>query len=56
MVEGTEFPHLVQKYGVRGVPKTIVNEETSIDGAVPEAVMVRRILEAVRGGGKIEAA
>ncbi len=47
MVEATEFPHLVQKYGVRGVPRTIINETTALEGAVPEDVFVAGILEAV---------
>lgn len=48
MVEATEFPHLSQKYGVMGVPKTIINESVSIEGAVPEAMFVQRVLEAVK--------
>ena len=33
MVEMTEFPQLVQRYDVMGVPKTVINEEFSIEGA-----------------------
>lgn len=36
MVEMTEFPQLVQRYNVMGVPKTIINEEFSLEGAYPE--------------------
>lgn len=46
MVEATEFPHLAQKYGVFGVPKTVINETVSFDGAVPEEVFLQRVLEA----------
>lgn len=46
MVEATEFPHLVQRYGVRGVPRTVVNEAVFIDGALPEDVYLARVLEA----------
>jgi hypothetical protein len=45
MVEATEFPHLAIKYQVMGVPKTIVNEELHIEGAVPEPTLMRRIYE-----------
>jgi predicted DsbA family dithiol-disulfide isomerase len=44
MVEATEFPHLVQRYGVRGVPKTLVNEGVAIEGALPEEEYLDRIL------------
>lgn len=45
MVEATEFPHLVQRYGVQGVPRTVVNEAVFIDGALPEEVYLTRVLE-----------
>lgn len=47
MVEATEFPHLVQRYGVRGVPKTVVNETVFIEGAVPEDAYLSKVLEAI---------
>ncbi|MGM0401886.1 MAG: protein disulfide oxidoreductase [Chloroflexota bacterium] len=47
MVEAVEFPQLANKYRVQGVPKTIINEEVSVEGAVPEAVLVARILQAI---------
>jgi len=46
MIESTEFPHLVQKYSVFGVPKTIINETISIDGAVPEETFLENVLKA----------
>jgi glutaredoxin-like protein len=46
MVESMEFPHLVQKYGVRGVPRTIMNETVTLDGATPEDVFLAHVLEA----------
>ena len=48
MVEAIEFPHLSVKYNVRGVPKTIINEEHSVEGAVPENILLEKILEAVK--------
>ncbi len=49
MVEMTEFPHLVQKYDVMGVPKTIVNEEFSIEGAAPEKAFSEYVKMASEG-------
>ncbi len=46
MIEATEFPHLVQKYGVFGVPKTIINDAITVDGAVPEEVFLGNVLKA----------
>lgn len=46
MVEATEFPHLTQRYNVFGVPKTVINETVTFEGAVPESVFLARVLEA----------
>jgi len=46
MIESSEFPHLSQKYNVFGVPKTIINETISIDGAVPEEAFLEHVLKA----------
>jgi predicted DsbA family dithiol-disulfide isomerase len=48
LVEITEFPHLAQRYKVRAVPRTIVNETGSIEGALPEAEFVEAIIAAAR--------
>jgi predicted DsbA family dithiol-disulfide isomerase len=48
MVEATEFPHLVQKYGVVGVPRTIINEDFSATGAVPEEKLLSEITRAIQ--------
>ena len=47
VIEAQEFPYLAQSYGVRAVPKTIINNAIEILGAVPEPVLVQRILTAV---------
>ena len=47
MVEATEFPHLSQKYQVMGVPRTVINEATFIEGSVPEAMLLDKVKEAV---------
>ncbi len=47
MVESTEFPHLANKFNVYGVPKTVVNETVTFEGAVPEEEFLAHVLEAV---------
>jgi len=46
MIEATEYPDLVVKYTIQGVPKTIVNEAHAIEGALPEPYFVEQILQA----------
>ena len=46
LVEVTEFPHLAQRYSVRAVPRTVVNETASIEGAPPESEFVRAVVAA----------
>ena len=36
MIEATEFPDLSNKYGVMAVPKIVINDKTSFEGAYPE--------------------
>lgn len=43
MVEATEFPHLSNKYSVMGVPRTVINETTFIEGAAPEAMLLAKL-------------
>ena len=45
MVEATEFPHLANKYEVYGVPRTVINETIHIEGAVPEPVLVNKLMQ-----------
>jgi predicted DsbA family dithiol-disulfide isomerase len=46
-VEATEFPHLANKYEVYGVPRTVINETTHIEGAVPEPMLVNELMKAL---------
>lgn len=46
VVEVAEFPHLGQRYQVMGVPKTVFNDNVSVEGAVPEAQFVAKLLTA----------
>ena len=43
-VEATEFPDLARRYQITGVPKTIVNEEIEILGALPQDAFVEQAL------------
>ncbi len=44
-IEATEFPDLTAKYQVYAVPKTIINEGPSIEGALPEEFFLDEILK-----------
>ncbi len=46
MVESAEFPQLVNKYGVMSVPKTVVNERVSFEGALPEPHFLEAVMQA----------
>ncbi|MEM2393366.1 MAG: thioredoxin family protein [Candidatus Bathyarchaeia archaeon] len=48
VVEVSEFPHLAYKYGVMGVPKTVINEKIEFVGAVPEEVLLEHVLLATQ--------
>jgi predicted DsbA family dithiol-disulfide isomerase len=43
-VQATEFFNLARTYRVTGVPKTVVNGEIEILGALPESEFVRAVL------------
>ena len=47
MIESTEFPHVAHKYNVFGVPKTVINENIFIEGAVPEETFLEHVLKAL---------
>lgn len=48
MIEAMEFPELAKKYGVSGVPHTVINSGASEQvGAVPEHYLVEKIREAL---------
>lgn len=52
VVEVIEFPHLTQRYQVRGVPKTVVNDALEFEGALPEPQFVARVLSALAARGQ----
>lgn len=43
-VEATEFPDLARRFRVSAVPKTVVNGETEVLGALPEAAFIEQAL------------
>ena len=44
-VEAEEFPELARRFGVQGVPRTVVNERGAFVGALPEAQFVEAVLQ-----------
>jgi len=48
MVEVMEFPQLVNKYDIMAVPKTIINDAFSFEGALPESHFVEYVLSAIK--------
>ncbi len=50
VVDATEFPDLVRRYRVSGVPKTVVDDRIEILGAQPEEVFVKEALQASAAG------
>lgn len=53
-VEANEFPELSARFGVRGVPQTVVNQRGVFVGALPEAGFVEQVLR--HAGGSTSAA
>ncbi len=47
MVEATEFQELSMKYRVQGVPKTVINDNWDVVGAVPESMLLAKVKEAI---------
>jgi len=52
IVEATEFPDLVARYAVRGVPRTVLNDRLAVDGAVPETDLLDAVLRAAGPSGE----
>jgi len=46
-IDATEYPDLVRRYNVNGVPKTVINDSVEIVGAVGESDLARAIEQAV---------
>ena len=48
MVRVEEFRSLADRYGVTGVPKTIVNNGFAIDGLIPSDIFLKRIADGAK--------
>jgi glutaredoxin-like protein len=48
VIEMTEFPHLVQRYGIMSTPHIVINEDTSFVGAQPAEIFLEQIGIALR--------
>ena len=46
MVEASEFPELTNRFAVMAVPKTVVNEEVDLVGALPESDVLDAVMRA----------
>jgi hypothetical protein len=47
IIEANEFPDLAQRYSVYAVPKTVINGEAEVVGAVPEPNFLKAVGDAV---------
>ena len=48
-IELSEFPQLTVKYQVAGVPRTVINEDTFLEGAAAPDMLLEKIGEALDG-------
>lgn len=44
-IEANEFPALSQRFGVQGVPRTVINEGGAFVGALPEPQFVQAVMQ-----------
>ena len=42
-----EYPDMATKYQVMGVPRTVINETITFEGAVPELMLVQELMKKV---------
>ncbi len=47
VIEANEFEDLSVRYGVRSVPKTVINDRVEFVGALPEAKVVEALTQAI---------
>lgn len=52
VIEATEFPDLARRYGVRGVPKIVINDTVEFVGAVPESQFLAHVKTTVGANGE----
>jgi len=46
-IEANEFPDLSRAYRVMGVPKIVINDRVTFEGAVPEPQFLDAILQSI---------
>lgn len=46
-IESSEFPQLAIRYQIAGVPRTVINETTILEGAAPVPLVMEKIREAM---------
>jgi glutaredoxin-like protein len=46
LFDATEFPDLVRRHSIRGVPKTVINGGLAVEGAVPGNMLIDAMLRA----------
>jgi predicted DsbA family dithiol-disulfide isomerase len=51
VIEANEFQDLSERYGVRSVPKTVINDRIEFVGSLPEAKVLEALQEAVNRDG-----
>ena len=57
MIEATEFPELIQRHRISGVPQTVVDDRIEILGSQAEDAFVRAVLQvdsAAAPGGAVD--
>jgi len=52
MVNAIEFPYLVNKYAITGVPKVVINETQQFAGAISEDQFVDQIMTAIKASAE----
>ncbi|MDJ0270257.1 MAG: thioredoxin family protein [Aigarchaeota archaeon] len=53
MIESLEFPYLANRYQVMAVPKVVINDVISFEGALPEAHFLEHVMLAVDSEGLV---
>ena len=46
-IEAQEFPDIARKYRVMAVPRTVINDVSVLEGAMPESMFIQQIIDAV---------
>ncbi|MEM0149404.1 MAG: thioredoxin family protein, partial [Candidatus Micrarchaeaceae archaeon] len=50
MIEATEFEEMSNAYGVMAVPKIVINDKASFEGALPEEAFLQQVMDAASNG------